>query len=186
MSTMNRFRRELRLIAVAGAFALAMAAAIAARSQVLSGGVTTLSQPFMSAGGGAPVSGGTLVLAQIIGGGTVTQMGGGTLALTPGGLGIPPAATSDFSFVHAFPTPFQPSLGHDRITFRGLPPKVTIKVYTMTGQLVQTLTKNDPFSADLVWKPVQNASGRKLASGVYFYQVTGDKGRASGKLMVIR
>lgn len=186
MNRLKEYRAGLRLAAVAGAAAAAMAAAVAARGQVLTGALLTLSQPFMAAGGGTTVSGGTITLAQIIGGGAVTQMGGGTLALTPGGLGVPPAATSDFSFVHAFPTPYQPSLGHDRITFRGLPPKVTIRIYTITGQLVQTLNKNNAFSADLVWTPVTNASGRKLASGVYFYQVVGDTGRASGKLMILR
>lgn len=187
MRTISRFRRELRLAAIAAAAAAAMAAALAARASILSSALLVFSDTMFAAGGGGPnLTGGTLVYAHVIGAGAITPMGGGTLNLMPGGVGIPPLASADFTFVHAFPTPFQPGLGHDRITFRGLPPRVTIRIYTVTGQLVQTLTKNDPFTADLIWTPVTNASGRNLASGVYFYQVTGENGRASGKIMVIR
>jgi len=187
MRIISRFRRELRLAAIVAAAAAALAAALAARANILTSGLLVLSDTmFAAGGGGSNLTGGTIVYAHVIGIGAITPMSGGTLSLMPGGMGVPPLATADFSFVHAFPTPFQPALGHDRITFRGLPPKVTIRVYSVSGQLVQTLTKNDPFTADLVWTPVTNASGRNLASGVYFYQVTGDNGRASGKIMVIR
>ena len=186
MRRLLAFSRHIRFLVLVAAAVAAMAAARAARGQSLTGALLTLTTPDFTSAGIHIVSGGTKIMAQSVGVGAITTMGGGTLGLTPGGVGIPPASASDFTFVHAFPTPYQPSLGHDRITFRGLPPVVTIKIYTVTGQLVQTLNKNDPLSADLIWTPVTNASGRNLASGVYFYQVVGDNGRASGKLMVIR
>ncbi|MDE2141718.1 MAG: T9SS type A sorting domain-containing protein [Elusimicrobia bacterium] len=186
MNFFHEFGRELRIAALVAVAAAAMAAARAARAQTLTGALLEITTPDFTSSGISTATGGSIILTQSVGVGAITTMGGGGLGLTPGGVGIPPLSTSDFSFVHAFPTPFMPSLGHDRITFRGLPPKVTIKIYTITGQLVQTLTKNDPLTADLVWLPVTNASGRNLASGVYFYQVTGDTGRASGKIMVIR
>lgn len=186
MTALNMSRRGWRLAAIIAAAGAAMVWTAAALGETLIGGVTALSDTFFAAGGGVTLTGGTIIATDVIGSGAATPMGGGRFRLMPGGPGIPPLATADFSFVHAFPTPFQPSLGHDRITFRGLPPRVTIRIYTITGQLVQTLNKNDAFTADLVWKPVTNASGRDLASGVYFYLVTGENGRASGKLMVIR
>jgi hypothetical protein len=187
MKRMIRLRRAARFAAIVAAFAATMAAAIAARAQLLSdGALLNLLSPTIASAGITTVSGGGIILTQSIGLANIVSMGGGSLGLTPGILGGSPTATPDFSFTHAFPTPFEPAKGHDRITFRGLPVKATIKIYTVTGQLVNTLTKNDPFSADLIWRPVTNGSGRNLASGVYFYQITGDNGRASGKIMVIR
>jgi hypothetical protein len=183
---LDRFRPLVRFAAIVAAAAAAMAGARAARGQSMTNALISLDTPVFAAGGITTVTGGNIIMSHSIGLGAITTMAGGTLGLTPVGVGIPPASATDFSFVHAFPTPYQPSLGHDRITFRGLPPKVTIKIYTVTGQLVQTLTKNDPLTADLIWSPVTNGSGRALASGVYFYQVSGDNGRASGKIMVIR
>jgi len=180
-------RRSVRLVAITAAFAAAMAASIAARAQLLTDGANLeLSSPAIASAGITTVSNGGIVLTQSVGLGYITGMSGGSLKLSPGILGGSPTATPDFSFTHAFPTPFEPGKGQDRITFRGLPVRAVIKIYTVTGQLVNTLTKNDAFSADYIWKPVTNASGRNLASGVYFYQITGDNGRASGKIMVIR
>jgi hypothetical protein len=150
------------------------------------GATLILSSAEIASAGVSTVSSGSAVLTHSIGTGWITPMGGGGYTLTPGVIGAAPAASPDFTFTHAFPTPFEPGRGHDRITFRGLPVRAVIRVYTVAGQLVNTLTKDDAFSADFIWKPVTNASGRNLASGVYYYQITGDNGRASGKLMVIR
>jgi hypothetical protein len=167
--------------------AAALALALAARAQVLTNALLSLQFPFFDAGGGGgTLSGGTLGLVHSIGQNAVVPMSGGTLTLTPGLIGLQPAAAADDSFVHAFPVPFKPSLGEDRITFRGLTTNATVRIYTVTGQLIQTLTKNDPATRDLVWLPVTDSAGRTVASGVYFYTVNGDGGRASGKLMIIR
>lgn len=186
MRTIFFYRRELRFAALVAAAGAAMTATLIAQADMINLNLVLSDTFFAAGGGGPPMTGGTVNLADTLGGPLNESVSGGGFTLTPGGVGVPPLAAPDFSFVHAFPTPYEPSQGHDRITFRGLPPKATIKVYTVTGLIVQTLTKNDPFSADLVWKPVVNASGRKLDSGVYFYQVQGDNGRASGKLMVLR
>jgi len=184
MKTTPRFRRRF---AAAALTAVALALAYAARAQLMTGASLVLQFPFFAAGGGrGTLSGGTISLAHSIGEGAITSMSGGTLSLTPGVLGMQPAAAANASFVHAFPVPFKPPLGHDRITFRGLTSNATVKVYSLSGQLVQTLTKSDPTTADLVWLPVVNSAGQPLASGVYFYSVVGDSGRASGKLMIIR
>jgi hypothetical protein len=184
---LRRRHRDIRFTVIVAVFAAAMAATLAAHAQQMTdGGTLVLTAPTIASAGVSTVSGGTFVLTHAIGTPSITAMTGGGYTLTPGVLGAVPAATPDFSFTHAFPTPFEPSKGQDRITFRGLPVKAVIKIYTVTGQLVNTFTKDDPFSADYVWKPVTNASGRNLASGVYYYQITGDNGRASGKIMVIR
>jgi hypothetical protein len=181
-------RRTLRFLAACAILAAALGAVLVARAQVLSGGTLFIEAPvFAAGGGGGALTGGTINLVHSIAGGNMaTGMSGGTLSLTPGPIGAVPAATPANSFVHAFPVPYRPALGHDRITFRGLTTNATVKVYTLSGELVRTLTKDDPTTADVVWMPVTNSAGQTVASGVYFYYVSGDSGRASGKIMVIR
>lgn len=158
-----------------------------AGAEVLSGGAFFLSQPFFNAGGsGTPLTGGALSLSHSIGQGAGAQMTGGTLSLEPGILGAAAAARPDLEKAHAFPTPFRPSRGHDRITFRGLTVNARIRIYTLSGRLVKTLSKSDGATQDAAWYPVADESGRSAASGVYVYVVEGDSGRKTGKLMIIR
>ncbi len=176
-----------KLLAAALA-AAAFSGVLAARAQLLTGNTLSMWFPFFAAGGigGGVMGGGTIGLVHSIGETSVVPMSGGTLTLTPGLLGAPPAAAADNSAAHAFPVPFKPSLGQDRITFRALTANATVRIYTITGQLVQTLSKHDPTTQDLVWSPVANSAGQAVASGVYFFLVSGDGSRASGKLMIIR
>lgn len=158
-----------------------------AGAQVLSGSTLSLLLPTFDAGGtGTALSGGTMTLTHSIGDMAFAPLSGGTLQLTPGVVGAVAAAQADLGTLHAFPTPFRPRLGHDRITFRGLTVNATIKIYTLSGELVQTLTKSDPATQDLIWFPVANSAGQAVVSGVYFYVVDGDSGRKTGKLMIIR
>ena len=111
---------------------------------------------------------------------------GGTFSLVSGVFDVP-GARLDLDRLHAFPVPFRPALGHDRITFRGTTTNTKIRIYTLSGWLVTTLIKNDPTSQDLIWLPVANSQGQPVASGVYPYFAEGDNGcRKSGKLMVIK
>ena len=113
-------------------------------------------------------------------------MNGGGLELWPGVLSAVKAAAADTSFSHPFPTPFMPSQGHDRITFSSLPPDVVIRIYTLSGHLVKTLSKSDP-SDRLVWVPVANEQGSTLASGVYLFVIKQPGvSEKKGKLMIIR
>jgi hypothetical protein len=59
--------------------------------------------------------------------------------------------------------------GENRLQFRNLPPKCTIRIYTMVGELVDTIEKDDTNSyAD--WIILSN-EGQRLAYGVYLYHV---------------
>ena len=113
-------------------------------------------------------------------------MSGGTLQLTPGLYGSQSAAQPNLDSAHVFPTPFKPSLGHDRITFRGLTTNATVRIYTLSGELVQTLGKSDGATQDLVWYPVANSAGQPMASGVFLYVIRGDSKISKGKLMIIK
>lgn len=135
--------------------------------------------------GGLRSTGGSMVNHSSIGGfGTASS--GGTLTLIPGTLASVKSARLDLQTAHAYPTPFMPSKGHDRITFTGLPSKVTIQVYTLTGRKAKSLEKNDSTDS-LIWSPVSNDQGQPLASGVYLFTVTQPGfSKKQGKLMIIR
>jgi hypothetical protein len=74
------------------------------------------------------------------------------------------------------PNPFRPAKGHTVITFSNLPAATTLKAYTITGELVRTLTANG--SGTALWDG-KNGAGADAASGVYFVRASaaggGDK-----------
>ncbi len=112
--------------------------------------------------------------------------GAGGLELWPGVVAAVRSAAVDVSLAHAYPTPFIPSQGHDRITFTALPPDVVIRVYTLSGHLVKTMSKSDP-SDRLVWNPVANDNGSPLASGIYqFIVAQPGVDKKKGRLMIIK
>jgi hypothetical protein len=80
----------------------------------------------------------------------------------------------------------RPDLRGDRvIQFRNLPRECTIRIYTITGELVQTLRKNDSTNY-LSWDVLSSESSR-LGYGVYIYHVeTPAGGSKIGRLALIK
>ena len=96
-------------------------------------------------------------------------------------------ATLDLGAAHAYPVPWRQRLHAGRpVTFTGLPRQAKIKIYTLSGELVRELDKDDP-GTTLTWD-VRDGAGREAFSGVYHFWVrdpsTGESRK--GKLMVIR
>ncbi|MEW6557467.1 MAG: BsuPI-related putative proteinase inhibitor [Elusimicrobiota bacterium] len=84
------------------------------------------------------------------------------------------------SQISVYPNPFKPSKGGDtEITFDGLTENVRIKIYTIAGRLADEFETTTDGSCN--WKP-------ELASGVYIYYIEdkNGKGKAKGKLAIIR
>jgi hypothetical protein len=80
-----------------------------------------------------------------------------------------------------FPNPWRADqhAGHP-ITFRPVTPGDTLKIFTLSGRLVNTLSVTDTFAA---WSPEAD----RAASGVYFYTLTDSQGLQNrGKFAVIR
>jgi hypothetical protein len=84
-----------------------------------------------------------------------------------------------FNKVNVFPNPlfaYNPATSFNNgnsdepfITFSNLPEEVTVKVYTLSGMLIRTMTtadKSSPTSPFLRWD-LNNESGLRIASGVY-------------------
>ena len=101
---------------------------------------------------------------------------------------------TDVSDVYAFPVPFRPNAGNparygcwsgcanNGITFTNLPDTGTIRIYSISGQLVRQM--------DLVSNPqnwnVRNSGGEVVASGLYLWEVVSGRNRKTGKLVVIK
>lgn len=97
---------------------------------------------------------------------------------------------ADLSPVYASPVPFRPNAGNPArygtwaggITFRNLPAYGRLRIYTISGALVRELAVSPPTTA---WD-VKNSDGEVVASGVYLWELTADKARKTGKLVVIK
>jgi len=94
------------------------------------------------------------------------------------------AFQADLDGAHAWPVPFKPASGHTTITFTGLGADTTIKIYTVTGELIKHL-HNDGDVPSLAWD-VKNADGHPVASGVYVYQLKNPYSEKRGKLVIVR
>ncbi len=106
-------------------------------------------------------------------------------------------ASSKLNNIYVVPNPyvaFSPSeepgrsstLRGDRdLQFRNLPPKCTIRIYTLLGELVQTIEKDD-FSSIAHWDLLSNESQR-VAYGIYIYHVDAPEvGEFIGRIAVIK
>ena len=60
------------------------------------------------------------------------------------------------------------------VTFSNLPDEITIKIYSLSGQLLRTLTQPVETSPFLRWD-LQNESGLRVASGLYLAIVSSPK-----------
>lgn len=95
--------------------------------------------------------------------------------------------------VYAVPNPFYVDSGFsdqqfaDKIGFYGLPPRCTIRVFSYSGNLVETIEHDVPvYSTENEWLQITK-NGQSIASGVYFYVVTTPEGdQTEGKFIVIK
>lgn len=168
--------------------AAALLGATRADAAALSGGTYTV--PVLAAlSGGTAATGGTFSAAALNLGGpsySLAPLAGGEFSLAAGAapaVVIIDSAGATLGAARCYPVPFKPSLGHTDITFTGLTRQARIRIYTVSGELVRTLDKNDG-GETLAWD-VRNARGQRVASGVYVYTVKSGSQTATGKLMVI-
>lgn len=99
-------------------------------------------------------------------------------------------ASTDVSSVYASPVPFRPNSNNparygtwqDLITFWNLPAYGTIRIWTISGDLVREINIDEPQEK---WD-VKNSVGQIVASGVYIWEVISGGNRKTGKLMIIK
>lgn len=177
-------------LALFSIFFLLLAVYRAPLGAVLTGGVLKISALSAIYGGGG-ASGGVVALKNAnIGGAAAsgTRMTAANMSITAGWspvAAIPPVtAKTDLSAAHCYPVPFKPSLGHTKITFTNLTYSARIRIYTLSGELVRVLDKNDS-GKTLDWD-VRNARDSAVDSGVYLWLIESGGRKKKGKLMIIR
>jgi len=67
-----------------------------------------------------------------------------------------------------------------RIQFINLPPRCTIRIYSLAGELIKTIEHNDPSSGGEYWNLISDAN-QTIASGIYLFSV---EEHPSGKIQV--
>ena len=94
--------------------------------------------------------------------------------------------------VYVVPNPFVGVSGFkgtgevdDQIGFYGLTAECTIRIFSYSGQLIETIEHSDPVYSTAYFQVTRN--GQDIASGVYFYVVTTPTGeQANGKFVIIK
>ncbi|MCK5242995.1 T9SS type A sorting domain-containing protein [bacterium] len=95
-------------------------------------------------------------------------------------------ARATWKDVVSYPNPLKlPEARNKNFTFLFIPEQsATLRIYTLDGKLVRTLTKNDP-SDRMVWD-LNNEKGQQIASGIYIYKIFGPGGERKGKLAIMK
>ncbi|HEY8470428.1 MAG TPA: hypothetical protein VIL18_12330 [Longimicrobiales bacterium] len=101
----------------------------------------------------------------------------------------------DLSAVKVVPNPYIMFSTYERrendriIKFTNLPPRGTISIYTVAGQLVQRITYDEADleggSGDLSWN-MRTFENTEIAYGLYVFVLESEFGRKAGKFVVIR
>ena len=90
--------------------------------------------------------------------------------------------------VYAIPNPYHLDSGFDnprQIGFYGLTENCTIRIFSYSGQLVETIEHDDPVFSTAYFQVSRN--NQDIASGIYFYVVTNPQGEKSvGKLVIVK
>lgn len=105
--------------------------------------------------------------------------------------GLLAAQNQDVSQVYPFPVPWRPFSGNPArygtlsagITFANVPQSGTIKIYTVSGELVRELQLSG--NPTVVWDG-KNSAGGDAVSEVYLWAVESGPNRKAGKLMIVR
>jgi hypothetical protein len=84
--------------------------------------------------------------------------------------------------VYVYPNPFVAAEGHTEFVFKGLPNTGSIKIYTLSGELVKEIVIA---GGEAKWN-ARNDDGDEISSGVYVYVVKGEGVTETGKIAVIR
>lgn len=91
------------------------------------------------------------------------------------------AVAADLSDAIAYPVPFRRSTAQ-KITFLNLSTEATIRIYTLSGELVKTLHETDG-DGILKWD-VTAEDGTPLGSDVFLYVIENAQQKKTGKLLI--
>ena len=102
------------------------------------------------------------------------------------------AAEANLEDVHTLPDPYYAVSQFDRgpqakeLQFVNLPDEATIRIYSMSGVLVDIVNHSDPTGGGIATWDLRNRSNQFVASGVYFFHLSTPDGREHvGKFTVV-
>lgn len=101
-------------------------------------------------------------------------------------------SSGDLSNVHTVPDPYyvtnplEQSPNAKKLRFVNLPSRAIIRIYSLSGVLVNIVTLNDQTGGGEVEWNLRNRNNQFVASGVYFYHVEGPDGKSKvGRFTVV-
>jgi hypothetical protein len=92
------------------------------------------------------------------------------------------AIAPNLSKVLVYPNPVRVDEGDDRLIFENLSKDVTIRIYTISGELVSIKEKVE----GIAYWDLKNDYNQPVASGVYIYVIHDENEIVRGKIAVIR
>jgi hypothetical protein len=93
--------------------------------------------------------------------------------------------SADFSALRTFPNPWRSDRhAGQTVTIDGLPLGSTVKIFTVSGHFVKSLTPTG--TPDTVTWDLTNDKGDKVASGIYLYLITVGDEKERGKIVIIK
>jgi hypothetical protein len=95
----------------------------------------------------------------------------------------PPPTPTDLSRVYVYPNPLYGSRGHDALKIANLTGPVTVEIYNLEGELVDTRVATA--DGDVVWD-LRTRDGFSTGSGNYIVRVVGAAGSVQLPIAVIR
>lgn len=96
-----------------------------------------------------------------------------------GRLNLPPLIADTFEDLIVYPNPFDPAQGHTKVTFEALTEEVTIRIFTLSGELVRKVEL--PFQYRWNWD-LKNMNAEGVARGIYFCVVT----NLAGEMKIVK
>jgi hypothetical protein len=105
-----------------------------------------------------------------------------------------PATTTaaNLERVHTVPDPYyvtnslEASANQKVLNFVNLPAQAIVRIYSVSGVLVNVLTHNDPTGGGLLTWNLRNRNNQFVASGVYFYHIEAPDGKTKvGRFTVV-
>jgi hypothetical protein len=94
------------------------------------------------------------------------------------------AGDMELTDAHVFPVPWTPRSSRNGITFTGIGDNATIRIFTLSGILVREINVSAAMG-EYLWD-VKNADGEPVGTGVYYYEISNNAGRVTGKAAVLR
>jgi hypothetical protein len=100
---------------------------------------------------------------------------------------------SELSEIRVVPNPYvvinpqETGLGERMIKFTHLPEVCTIRIFNVSGELMNTIyhDANSPIPSEEVWN-IRSSENREVAPGLYYYHIESSLGSTGGKFVIIK